>query len=129
MISKEHRETIDIGGFIYWKEFFQDRRGNPWAIKPTKAMFVDYQVFGMSKKSALDYSISYREVFFDKAYIEAWVKHTFSGCEFLAFQEVTNIDVQDKFAEFEAMNDIVTSGKNPRHSLYLKFKEFIYNDH
>ena len=127
MISEEHRKICSIAGFVYWEEFFQNRRGNPWNTKPTKTMLSSYSVYSLSKKSAITYEITFNEVLFDEHYVTAWLKHTFEGVEFLAFQDAINTDIQDKFAEFEAISDIVLSVKNPRHSLYLKFQEFIHN--
>lgn len=129
MVKDKHKAIIEKGGFLYWEDFFKDRRGNPWTVRPSRIMMDNYQIFYMSKKNAFTQEIEYGEVFFDAEYIAAWLKHTFEGIEFLAFQKTSNINARDKFVEFEAINDIVVSGKNPRHSLYIKFKEYVYNDH
>lgn len=129
MIKDEHRLIIDKGGFIYWKKFFQDRRGNPWSVRPSLMMLEDYLILYMSKKNALTHAIETGEVFFDASYVAEWKEHHLEGLDFLFPDVVESKSIIEILNDFEAKNGIIISKVNPRHSLYCKFKESIQNDH
>lgn len=129
MVKDEHKAIIEKGGFLYWEDFFKDRRGNPWTVRPSLTMLEDYQIFYMSKKNAITHAIEAGEVFFDTFYIEAWKKHHLEGLDFLFPVTSNKKKVLDALGDFEAKNGIIVSRTKVRHELYYKFKESILNDH
>ena len=112
MIKPEHKAIVDTGNFIYWEDFFRDRRGNPWTVRPTFAMWSDYGIYYMSKKDALTGAIEHGEVFFDKRYVDAWKLKMLEGLEFLLPDSAHEPRGGAVFDEFESRYDIVVSVKN-----------------
>lgn len=116
-------QAIQEHGFTYWQEFMIGRRGNPWFLKPTPKMISVFEVYGLSKQNKVTGELETYEVIFDEAYALGWLE---SQSDIVALLKTLNPEKEkeDLFQKFEESCNIVPGSKNPRHTLYLKFKDY-----
>ena len=122
-------------GFVDWS-FFTDKQGNPYTVIPTAKMITGYEIHirpyrefvpsGKKKQRGYYKDPVELEVYYDRSYVEAYRNKFKEVYDVLSLLEERNEPIKsDIFADFEAKTGIVPSLKNPRHSLYLKLKEFM----
>ena len=122
-------------GFVDWS-FFTDKQGNPYTVIPTVKMITGYEIHsrpyrefvpsGKKKQRGYYKDPVELEVYYDRSYVEAYrekFKEVYDVL--LLLEERTEPVKSDIFADFETKTSVVPSLKNPRHSLYLKLKEFM----
>lgn len=133
-MKDETRTELEKLGAIYWKDFFNGVKGNPWRVKPTVNMFTSYEIYGLSRsvnKGPCCQETEYREVFFDAAYCSAYfekyedVISVYREIHALAEKETTSIE--SVISDFEISGNISVSDTNPRHSLYRRFVDYAKN--
>lgn len=121
-------------GFAYW-DFFLGKHGNPYTIQPTAKMISSYEIYtksyrefipsGNKKEKGYFKDPIDLEVYYDRKYVEAYREKMQDVYDVLLLLEnrVSTTEI-DLLAEFERSHGVVPSLKNPRHSLYLKLKEY-----
>lgn len=122
-------------GFVDWS-FFTDKQGNPYTVIPTAKMITGYEIHirpyrefvpsGKKKQRGYYKDPVELEVYYDRSYVEAYRDKFKEVYDVLSLLEERNEPVKsDIFADFETKMGVVPNSKNPRHSLYLKLKEFM----
>lgn len=129
-------ERFQCDGLIYWKDYFPNTLGTPWSVSPTRKMKEQGEVYGLTrshwvgvggtrgKGQVFGEPVS-GEVYFDEAYVLAYFEQ---HRRIIDLWEWINVDTQnpvDLLSLFEQGEQVILSPKNPRHSLYIKFKEFV----
>lgn len=122
-------------GFVDWS-FFTDKQGNPYTVLPTAKMITGYEIHsrtyrefvssGKKKQRGYYKEPVELEVYYDRSYVEAYREKFKEVYDVLLLLEERSEPVKsDIFADFEAKTGTIPNSKNPRHSLYLKLKEFM----
>lgn len=127
-------QAFKDAGILYW-DYLQGKRGTPFPVTPTVKMIEKYEIHsiqvrefvpGASKKEKGYYLEPVPcEIYFDRYYVELFKEKIVPYYSVLSLLEANlTVDESDKFSEFEVNSGLILSNKNPRHSLYLKYKEF-----
>lgn len=128
-----NRELCQKYNCIYWQDFLNGRRGTPYPLLPTVEMSTTYEIYGLTRTDTKTGEKIPYEVLFDREYIEYWIRgnqvliRAVGVISFNKDAESTEkpLNLLDLFAEFEESVKITLSSKNPRQSIYLKFKEYV----
>lgn len=129
-IEKESREICALDEVLYWRDEYMSplARGSKTRVKPDPRMKGDNRYIHKTKING-----DYRDVLFDELYIDYWTSVT--GINPFASNALPDSSTEspsimllvDCFLESVK---ITPSSKNPRHSLFIKFLEYLetHND-
>ena len=120
-------------GFVYW-DFFLGKHGNPYTVLPTARMVQGHEIHtkkyrefvpgGSKKENGIYLEPVNLEVYYDWHYVYAY-REKMRGLfdVLLLLEKPVRMVLVDTFDDFEKSNGIEVSTKNPRHSLYIKYKD------